>query len=312
MVKVVVKRLHQSTPAKDVLAEYECLRRLNSIHHPNIVETIAAFRLETMGSRYFNFVFPLAIGDLKRLFEGGHDRNRQVLRRARAALWHQFVGLASALAYLHEEFKTAHRDIRPANVLIYSPESATDGGGDLVLKITDFGLAVDLTKASSAVWDRSRSSARSYDSPETRRPLSTDMVTISQQLFADDVWKMGCVFTEMLAFLVDHGSSGVSRFRRSIRTIENNVSSDLFNDTRFDDGEKVKPQVTDWLDQVARKDERSCELVPLIKKMLSVGSERLTARAVCSAFLEVSRNSLTSIFSRMFALTTALWTVTTV
>ncbi len=69
--QVAIKRLQQTTTVKQFLAEYKSLRRINSINHPNLVETLAAFRYEQDNVPYFNFVFPLALGNLKRLFRGG-------------------------------------------------------------------------------------------------------------------------------------------------------------------------------------------------------------------------------------------------
>ncbi|KAL6364559.1 hypothetical protein LRP88_01962 [Fusarium phalaenopsidis] len=96
------------------------------------------------GTQHFNFIFPLAFGNLKRLIRGSYDKDLPFQRRAQDSLWDQSVGLSSAVAYLHDSIQMAHRDIEPSDVLIYE-ESASEGG--LILKLTDFGLSVDLTKA---------------------------------------------------------------------------------------------------------------------------------------------------------------------
>ncbi|KAM5345188.1 hypothetical protein ACJ41O_011050 [Fusarium nematophilum] len=89
-------------------------------------------------------MFPLAFGNLKRLFRGSYDENLELQGRARGSLWGQFAGLSSAVAYLHGSLRMAHRDIKPSNILIF--EEPVTGGG-LILKLADFGLSVDLTKA---------------------------------------------------------------------------------------------------------------------------------------------------------------------
>ena len=298
--KVAIKRLQGTTPVKQFLAEYESLRRINSIHHPNVVETLAAFRYEQDNIQYFNFMFPLALGNLKRLFRGQYGNNSALQSRVRVSLWDQFIGLASAVAYLHHSLQTAHRDIKPSNILIYN-NMESPGGEDIILKITDFGLSVDLSKANT--WELGTLAAESawtYDSPEFRQASpwpdslssgSSDLtVTLptSDELLSNDIWKLGCVFTEMLAFLVGGGSLGVVQFRDHITTTEEGIHSDFFNDTRFDDGLKVKPQVIEWLDRASDKDDRARQLGPLLRGMLATGPARPTAVGVCSQLLEVS------------------------
>ncbi|UPK95247.1 hypothetical protein LCI18_006182 [Fusarium solani-melongenae] len=145
----------------------------------------------------------------------------------------------------------AHRDIKPSNILIYETPSSE---GNLILKLTDFGLSIDLSKA--LTWEhgsRALQSAWQYDSPESRRAspsvgikspiLEKIHIPSATDLLANDIWKLGSVFTEMVAFLVCGGSMGVVDFRDHITTTEGKISSDMFNDTRFDDSEKVKDQV---------------------------------------------------------------------
>ena len=77
------------------------------------------------------------------------------------------AGYRCDVAYLHDSAQMAHRDIKPSNILIYEDLVA---GGDLVLKLTDFGLSIDLTNA--LTWEHGSlalQSAWRYDSPESRR-----------------------------------------------------------------------------------------------------------------------------------------------
>lgn len=265
------------------------------MNHPHIVETISVFRSEENGAQYFNFLFPLAVGNLKRLFRGDYNDKLHLQRPAKDSLWGQYVGLSSAVAYLHDSISMAHRDIKPSNILIYEEPSK---GGSLILKLTDFGLSVDLSQAQT--WERGSKARRSawlYDSPELRKASPSAGITgemsgkidlpSTRDLLANDVWKLGCVFTEMTAFLVYGGSSGVSKFRDYITTTEDKVSSAMINDTRFDDGEKVKPQVLRWTGQMASQSERASRLQPILDKMLARAAERPTIAWVCEALVEV-------------------------
>ncbi|PNP79455.1 hypothetical protein FNYG_07071 [Fusarium nygamai] len=283
--KCAVKRLHESTSPEQFWTEYESLKRLKSLNHPHLIETLSVFRSEMGTTQHFNFLFPLALSNLKRLFRDSYVpvalRNRDL-----DSLWGQIPGLSSAVAYLHDSAHMAHRDIKPSNILIYGEPSGTG----LCLKLTDFGLSVDLSRART--WEqgsRARQSAWLYDSPEARNasPMpgveSSARIKIpsSSDLMANDIWKLGCVFTEMLAYLVGGGSSGVHEFRNHITTTEDNISSDVFNDTRFDDGEQVKPQVLEFINRMAYKDYRAGMLQSVIKEMLAKSALRPTIAHVC-------------------------------
>ncbi|KAK2034507.1 hypothetical protein LX32DRAFT_397815 [Colletotrichum zoysiae] len=91
-------------------------------------------------------------------------------------------------------------------------------------------------------------SALHYDSPEMRLAFTHSKENKFQelpspkQLLSSDIWELGCVFTELAAFVVG-GSAGVTDFRDAITTETGNISSDAFNDVWFDHGERVKPEV---------------------------------------------------------------------
>ncbi|EEU36747.1 uncharacterized protein NECHADRAFT_86595 [Fusarium vanettenii 77-13-4] len=266
----------------------------NDIDHPHIVETLVAFRYEENGEQYFNFMFPLAFGNLKRLFRGSYDDDIELQRRTRDSLWDQFAGLSSAVAYLHDSIQMAHRDIKPSNILIYETPSPK---GSLILKLTDFGLAIDLSKAPTwEVGSRALQSAWEYDSPESRtrspnvgskNPIGERFeIPSATDLLANDIWKLGCVFTEIVAFLVCGGSAGVAGFRDHITTTGNKISSDVFNDTRFDDDEKVKDQVLEWIDRMARRDSRAKQLQPILGQMLAKSAKRPTIKEVCEELVK--------------------------
>ncbi|KAI0545792.1 kinase-like domain-containing protein [Xylaria curta] len=285
--KVAVKRLHSTASLKRFRTELHSLRSMNALNHPNIVQTLSVFKCDQNTNQYFNFAFPLARGNLKRLFRGNYNDDHLLQQTARMSLWSQFLGLASALAYMHGKVKIAHRDIKPSNILIYEDEMT-----GLILKITDFGLSIDLSEA--LAWELGTLdlfSAWSYDPPEVRRGLNAEReekykVPTPKELLSNDIWKLGCVFTELLAYLVGGGSNGVSLLRNHITTTEGNMSSDFFNDTRFDDGEKVKPQVHEWLEKMAKVDNRARYLQPTIRKMLASSGERPSAEEVCYELIE--------------------------
>ena len=221
------------------------------------------------------------------------------------ALWTQLEGLASALAYLHDECETAHRDIKPSNILLY--EDSTHPR--LIAKIADFGLAVTYEKFKS--WESGTAEADSaweYDAPEVRafateqsgllHPFQTlfpDKASVlplniqallPKQLQRADIWKLGCVFTELLTFLVQ-GRNGVAKFRDFIFIKQSNLTSDEFDDSRFDDGVKVKDEVIEWLSRMEARNNKAHEIVPLARLMLAQAEDRPTAASVSDSLRKV-------------------------
>lgn len=281
----------KTLPPSRFWAEHNSLKLVESLNHPHVAETLAVFRYEENENQYFNFLLPLALGNLKALFRGSYNDDLGLQKRVQDSLWGQFAGLSSAVAYLHYSVQMAHRDIKLSNIFIYGDPAP---GGTLVLKLTGFGLSTDLGKALD--WEAG-SVAQLYGSHkigEGSPNIESDTQKIKRlrvlaatALLADDIWKLGCVFIEMLVFLVYGGSRGVTDFRDSIRTIEDNVLSDMLNGTRFDEGKKVKIKVINWLDLMARKDTRAKHLQPILAKMLAKPAQRPTIEELCQALVEV-------------------------
>ena len=300
--KVAVKRLSQYTEPGQFRQEYHALKKATKGHHRNIVELLNAFRYEEgMKAVYYNFSFPLAIGNLKELFNNGvvhkpsgegnlntnltaYPLSDDLFFIAVKSLWSEFEGLGSALAHLHEECQIAHSDIKPSNVLLYGPRGSPP---TITAKLTDFGLAVDLkTRLTWQLGSKEAQSAWQYDAPEIRtafeeslekhseiKPTELTHDLSAKQLMSGDVWKLGSVFLEMLTFLVE-GRHSVKRFHEFITTTVSELTSDDLSDSRFDDGEKVKVEVLQWLSRLATKDLRAQQIQDLLRSMLHKWSKR--------------------------------------
>lgn len=250
---------------------------------------IAAFRFEEDRIQYYNFLFPLAIGTLKQLFAGQFGKPSK-------RFWVQFEGLASAVAYLHDECNTAHRDLKSSNILLYR-DTKTPG---FTTKIADFGLAVNLQDAKS--WasgtTESQSALLKYGAPEMRKyedptsqlpsapaPASTRLPDADfpqpEELRAADVWTLGCIFVQMLSFLV-LGPEWQWKFRNAITTTKDNITTD-----QLDDGLNVKEEVIEWLSELGRLDAQAKEIGPLVKMMLAPALNRPSSTTVWEHLLEV-------------------------
>jgi serine/threonine protein kinase len=91
--------------------------------------------------------------------------------------------LARAFKYLHET-NIRHRDVKPANILIYQDK----------VKVADFGLSLDWTgKHSTTTAGTSPSWSPRYRAPE--------MVEEKPRNSSSDIWSLGCVFLEMVTVL---------------------------------------------------------------------------------------------------------------
>jgi serine/threonine protein kinase len=278
--------MSNNTTKEQFLLEYEALRTARKSNHPNLIQVLQAFRHVEGGVQSFNFLFPLASGNLKHLFRGSLD-NTEIARRAQD-LWGQIEGLASAVEYLHDECRIAHRDIKPSNILLYDESEYPY----LQAKITDFGLAISLDGATTFNPDtKEAKSALQYDAPEIRKyaeelGLSHSKRPRPQDLTKGDVWKFGTVFTELLTFLL-LGSRGVEDFRDFITTTEGNIRSDMMEGAHFDDGTEVKPEVLRWLNKLAQLSTRDFEITRIFVRMLGEVHSRPDMRSVVRYSREV-------------------------
>jgi len=203
----------------------------------------------------YNFVFPFAAGNLKQLFR--QELAASSIRDATHTLWHQFEGLSSAVAFLHEK-NIAHRDIKPSNILLYEDYIAEA----LITKIADFGLSIGAKAAPKFEFGTLEArSAFKYDAPEVKAHVgerslnpANGVTTTFKQLAIADIWKLAAVFTELLSHLVmrRNGLNGVDEFREFITTTADNITSDELSDIAYDDGVKVKDKVLIWLEEMGK------------------------------------------------------------
>ena len=307
-VKIGVKRLSKHTKPGQFLQEYNALKAATQVHHRNIVELLNAFRYEIDdGTAFYNFSFPLALCNLKDLFYYRpkpwatpaiiSQSSHAIYSIARSDLWTEYQGLASALVHLHLKCQIAHSDIKPSNVLVYGPYQSPPR---FTLKLTDFGLAVDLkTRLTWQLGSKESRSAWHYDAPDIRAAFkesqtSSKMAESSkipheispEQLMSNDIWKLGSLFTELLTFLVK-GRGSVAMFHTFITTTVDEFTSDELSDSRFDDGEKVKTEVLHWLSRLTNTDPRARDIHGLLISMLDIRSRRPSASHV----LDVLKNS---------------------
>ncbi|KAI0163534.1 kinase-like domain-containing protein [Pestalotiopsis sp. NC0098] len=249
----------------------ERLRAVNQLRHPNLVETIAVFRSRESDDSeeiFWNVVSPLAACDLEQLFH-------YQLRDGPVVPCTQLEALTSAVAYLHETLRIAHRSIRPSNILVYQPQ----GSPELVLKLAGFSSA----------------GVKGLQPPVPAQWMEVHEDLLDQDV-REDIMALGCVFVELVAFMTK-GRRAVVDLRRSITSSQGNISTDGFYDGyKISRKLDVKQEVFDWIfkslqmsnSELKRGLSKSSEddwvprVLLLVRRMLRIDPlERGSAREVC-------------------------------
>jgi serine/threonine protein kinase len=179
----------------DFLTEKENLFEVAKWNHPHLLGMFATFetRCWCSGFETLNIVLPFARGgnlyEFLRLEQETRWEQREYptsdpsligcLADWRYAVFRETVGLAEAVAALHEDRNgkfILHCDIKPSNILIQRG----------VFKIADFGLSrlKDSDETSKTEWHRGTAL---YSPPERESLLGRGR----------DVWALGCVFLEI-------------------------------------------------------------------------------------------------------------------
>jgi serine/threonine protein kinase len=194
------------------------------------------------GEETHNMILPLAHGNLAQLFDAKLDDLQG--GSGVEALWSQFHGLVHALAHLHDQLEVVHTDLRSSNILIF----VTDSFPRVLLKIADFGYSFPIIDFFRN--DRWTPSHLRSGMPSVRERLSNDERLSRSDLCINDMWSLGCIFTELATYLVG-GSRLLIRFRnyRTIKTAEYTTNSFCLK-LLF----KMNPHVFTWLHDLSERD----------------------------------------------------------
>ncbi|KAI0110862.1 kinase-like domain-containing protein [Nemania sp. FL0031] len=171
------------------------LEKLADFHHSHLVALSGSF---SRGDRQY-ILFPWADGGNLREFWAKDFRplNPEFMWR----VLHQLTGLMDALCLMHSE-QFRHGDLKPENILIFLEDENDKGIG--TLKISDMGQARYHQHQTGfrSQPTQTRIGTMTYEAPEAvvsiNRPRS--------RLY--DVWSMGCIFFEFIAWLLD-GRAGL-------------------------------------------------------------------------------------------------------
>ncbi|KAF5533865.1 serine threonine kinase, partial [Fusarium phyllophilum] len=193
----------ESGKMQDYTQEVKAYRRLRLAQspHPHIVPLLASFHR----SGSYHFILPLADCDLAMYWR----ENPNPSLNARALRWFggQMRGLADALTTIHvgrinkQETGTdiygVHGDIKPENILCRGCDS-----GWATFAFTDFGSSYFHTSKETHI-PKGLKHTPVYRAPEI--DITTEGITQ-----AYDIWSLGCVFLEAIAWFYD-GKAGIAK-----------------------------------------------------------------------------------------------------
>lgn len=238
---MVRKRLKATGRQDEFEREDKCLRLLNGLRHPNIINFLGSY---THKNKHY-LLFPCIETDLGKLLT---SERRHGDFQWDFVFYSALTGLASALAKTHRlvlkedehgiqlEAIGYHHDLRPPNVLVSKD----------TFILADFGLG-SLKDAEALSHTPYKIIGGDYIAPEC-----TDMEEIPQAVNrAIDVWAFGCLILEVVTYMLK-GADGIDHFRK-MRLTPGRLPR--FKDSGFyqpqaDGG--IKQEVLDWTEELKR------------------------------------------------------------
>lgn len=231
-------------------SELRCLRLLNLVRHPCILQLYGSYTHK----KQHNLLFREAKGG--DLHEFLATETRPVEFESDKAIYLAICGLASALDQLHdycnEELSLkmigCHHDLKPRNVLI----------DDAKFVLADFGLST-MTNATNEEDAKTLAQDRDlyFAAPEGMDYLTWDKRELGPSA---DIWSFGCIIATILTY-IKAGPSGIAEFSNRRLVV---VRGDVFDLElkAFHDGlGSVNPGVVIWLDKLENDATRKVEVL---------------------------------------------------
>lgn len=224
------------------------------------MEPLKAFK---HGAKY-NYLFPRAATDLDRFLRDA--QKAEAVRRGpiaqNGAIWDQVQGILNALDKMSDGFQLEdgddarlvgqHFDLKPANILI---------DDDNTWRISDFGQASLRQRAGSSPSITNQGGSDPYSAPEIEQERASTRY---------DVWSMGCILLEILAFMVygvaglTEESTGLDKVRKTRPQGARGEDARLWeraaspHSTRS--GYVVKGEIKGFMERLGQSDALDCDL----------------------------------------------------
>ncbi|KAF5645962.1 serine threonine kinase [Fusarium tjaetaba] len=275
--------------SQDYARERDAYRRLSLAQnpHPHIVPLLASYLMESK----YHMVFPLADCDLAMYLRNQPKPSND--KRTLEWFGGQLRGLADALSTIHGQKGQAktvygvHGDIKPENILCFG---SNDGDRPMRLALTDFGSSYFCTPGERDI-PKGLKHTPAYRAPE----IDFTTVGITQ---AYDVWSLGCVFAEVIAWFYE-GRNGIAKLIDARLDEESNSPNrDAFFYVKYDFNNrgglsaKLKPEIQRLMISLRMSSRSSLfmddMLYIVLEGMLKINvSERMSAGEVLDALTQM-------------------------
>ncbi|KAF1968773.1 kinase-like protein, partial [Bimuria novae-zelandiae CBS 107.79] len=158
--------------------EIDIIKRLHS--HSHIIQIHWSY---AYGHELGMLLTPVARdGDLRAYLRRIQDAGEPLTTEQHSVLGRSFGCLASGLAFIHSH-TIRHKDMKPQNILVHD--------GHMIY--TDFGIAFDASEQDTTTTGRPEAFTDRYRAPE--------VANWDPRNRKSDVFSLGCVFIEIMAFL---------------------------------------------------------------------------------------------------------------
>lgn len=215
--------------------ERKQLNRFNGVAHNHLVTLLAAFEQEGVGKSYF--VFPWAECDLSAYWERTDHRDARWVSE-------QLAGLMGALNEIHNPAQNSqtlgaqvygrHGDLKPDNILWFTPYRGDPRG---ILVVSDMGFTAVNSELSRSKQTNGKPRTPTYRPPE----LDIQGANVTREY---DVWSMGCIFLEMITWLLGGHDLNIDFKTQRTTTESSGVNTPVF--FTFVEGQPVvKEEVID-------------------------------------------------------------------
>ncbi|KAL9607071.1 MAG: hypothetical protein Q9167_007979 [Letrouitia subvulpina] len=273
--------------------ELTALKSVCSSGHDHIIKLLASFE---RGGHYF-MLFPLAKENLREFWA----REKPFSVESHWLL-EQMSGIASALSHIHNDVVNQdsrpmvgyHFDLKPTNILVEAEVSS--GPGRWV--ISDFSNSYFQSKGTEQDLP-SHPGTGTYEPPECQLDLP--------QSRAYDIWSLGCVFMECLAWAI-RGPSAIDSFAddrlQDMRISRSSLIDDCFFTLEYDKmliptRAVTRAAVTRWIDHLEGDPNCSKAMTRLLhlvqRNLLQVDqTKRLTAKHLSKRLAEIVASDFNS------------------
>ncbi|SPJ79936.1 uncharacterized protein FTOL_08327 [Fusarium torulosum] len=215
---VVFKEYRKEVFRRSWTREFNAFVSIDSCEH--IVQYLGSFE---QSNRCFIILEYASGGSLLHLF---NQDVRPTTPEQRMHFWRGLMGLTKAINKIQnlgggphdQRTGFAHRDINPANILVFPGEDGMFSPG-FKMKLADFDTAIPIHHiGDESFTNQDNDGNRTYCAPEASRIYEEEERDLKQVHVASDIWSLGCVVSESIIWV----SGGMAALERAVidRTTE--------------------------------------------------------------------------------------------